>query len=329
MTQMADLSEQVTFSGSNPPTASRRWWTAAMIVQGVILAAILGLHYRHVIERLVTIWSRDGDWSHGFIIPLFSVYYLYLQRHRMPIGLQDNGIASKLIGAGLLILAFTIYVYCTLTRIEYPKSIALVMSVMGIVLMACGWPWARWGWFAVAFLLFALPLPTRLYVQLTMPLRFIAAQVSAVMLSLLPEMEAEARGTVVDYIYQGHAGTPLDIERACSGIRLLMTMMALGVAMAFVSERPLWHRLVMILCCVPIAVFCNIVRVTTTGFMVVLGRGDLARGFWHTMLGLGMLLIAFSLYGGISYVLSHLLVESEAEHAAGTTPHAARGGAPQ
>jgi exosortase/archaeosortase family protein len=62
--------------------------------------------------------------------------------------------------------------------------------------------------------------------------------------------------------------------------------------------------------CVPIAIFCNIVRVTTTGFFLVLGHAEWARGFWHTMLGLGMLLIAFALYGGISYVLAHMVEDS-------------------
>jgi exosortase/archaeosortase family protein len=94
-------------------------------------------------------------------------------------------------------------------------------------------------------------------------------------------------------------------------MRLMMTMSALGVAMAFVNERPMWQRLVMILACIPIAVLCNIIRVTTTGFFVVFGREDLARGVWHTLLGLAMLAIAFSLYGAISYVLSHLFVEGE------------------
>jgi len=325
---MPERATQTASSSKALSSAARRWWTTAMTIQAVILVMIVGVYYRHVIERLVMIWSRQGDWSHGFIIPLFSLYYLYLQRHRMPLGLKDPGVTSRLAGVGLLLVAFTVYMYCTVVRIEYPKCIALIVTVMGIVLMTCGWPWTRWSWFAVAFLLFAMPLPERLYVQLTMPLRFIAAQVSATVLSLLPDMEAEARGTVVDYIYQGHMGSPIDIERACSGIRLLMTMMALGVAMAFVSERPLWHRLVMILCCVPIAVFCNIIRVTITGFMVVLGRDDLARGFWHTMLGLGMLFIAFSLYGGISYVLSHLMVEHEGEHETKTS-HAVTGGVPQ
>ncbi len=283
-----------------------------MTLQAVVLAAILGVHYRHVIDRLVAIWSSNGDWSHGFIIPLFSLYYLYIQRDRLPRGLRDHEVTSRLAGATLLLAAFVLYVGSMLVRMEYPKTIALVVSVMGAVLMVCGWPVARWSWFAVAFLVFAMPLPVRLYQQMTMPLREIAAMVSGAILSTLPDMLAEAQGTVVEYIYQGRSGT-LDIERACSGMRLMMTMSALGVAMAFVNERPMWQRLVMILSCVPIALFCNIIRVTTTGFFVVFGRGDLARGVWHTLLGLGMLAIAFSLYGGISYVLSHLFVEGGPE----------------
>lgn len=284
-----------------------------MTVQAVILGGILLFHYWHVVDRLVTIWLHNGDWSHGFIIPFFGLYYLYLRRDRMPRGVDDGGLFPRVAGAALMVVAFLLYVYCTLAKIEYPKSVALVISLMGMVMLVCGWAYARWSWFAVLFLFFALPLPTRLYVQMTMPLRFIAAQVSATMLSAtIPGMEAERVGAVVEYFYDGRVGS-LDIEQACSGIRLLMTMTALGVAMAFVSERPLWHRLVMILACVPIAILCNIIRVTTTGYLVVLGYDDLARGFWHTMLGLGMLFIAFGLYGGISTVLNHLVVEQEDE----------------
>jgi exosortase len=292
---------------------SRSWWTPAIAIQIVILVVLVLFHYQHVVERLVRIWSTDGDWSHGFIIPLFSLYYLYMRRDQMPLGLRDQRAFSIPIGAILLSLAFLLYMQSTLSLVEYPKTLALILSLLGITLMVCGWPITRWSWFAIAFLVFAMPLPVRLYVQLTMPLRFIAAEVSAALLTAsIPDMIAEGRGAIVEYMYQGEPGT-LDIEQACSGIRLMMTMMALGVAMAFVSERPMWQRLIMVLSCVPIAIFCNIVRVTTTGFFVVLGHEELAHGFWHTLLGLGMLFVAFGLYGGISYVLSHLFVESAPE----------------
>ncbi|HSW46826.1 MAG TPA: exosortase/archaeosortase family protein [Phycisphaerae bacterium] len=321
---MAELPTHASLADNGMSPRGRGWWTTAMTVQAAVLAVVLGLHYRHVIRYLVDVWSNNGDWSHGFIIPLFGLYYLYLQRHRMPLGLKDRDWLGRAVGAALLLAAFSLYMHYTLAKTTYPKTVAMVVSILGAVLMTCGWTWTRWGWFAIAFLVFALPLPQRLYFQITLPLREIAANVSAAVLALLPEMEAEARGAVVEYFYQGKSQT-LDIEQACSGMRLLMTMSALGVAMAFVSERPLWHRLVMILACVPIAIFCNMIRVTTTGMMVVFGRNDLAKGFWHTMLGLGMLLIAFSLYGGISYVLNHLFVEHNPEEQAGTCGAAAGG----
>lgn len=282
-----------------------------MTVQGVLLAAVLLLHYWYVVKGMSTIWRTNGDWSHGYIIPLFSLYYLYMRRDRVPRGLADMAYASRAAGAAIIIGAFALFLFSTfVSPAEYPKRLSLVASIMGAVLMTCGWPWARWSWFAVAFLLFAVPLPQHLYVQMTMPLRYIAANVSSALLNLIPDMEAQARGALVEYVYQTEPGT-LDIEQACSGIRLMMTMMALGVAMAFVSERPVWQRLTMILACVPIAIFCNIVRVTTTGFLVVFGREDLARGVWHTMLGLAMLFIAFGLYGALSYILNNLIVEAE------------------
>ncbi|MBI4578192.1 MAG: exosortase/archaeosortase family protein [Planctomycetes bacterium] len=298
---------------SNQLSRSRSWWTPALALQIALLAIVLGMHYRYVIGTMATVWRTNGDWSHGYIIPLFSLYYLYMRRDRMPAAIPDRGHTSRVAGAVIILGAFAVYSFSTfINPIDYLKSLSLVATIMGVVLMTCGWPMARWSWFAVAFLLFAVPLPQPVYVQMTMPLRFIAADVSSALLNFIPDMEAQPRGALVEYMYQAKPGT-LDIEQACSGIRLMMTMMALGVAMAFVSERPVWQRLTMILCCVPIAIFCNIVRVTTTGFFVVFGRDDLARGFWHTMLGMSMLFIAFGLYGAISYVLNNLVVEADTQ----------------
>ena len=164
----------------------------------------------------------------------------------------------------------------------------------------------------MAFLIFALKLPDRLYEQMTMPLREVAAWVSTLLLNLVPDMMAQQAGALVEWVYGNRSGT-LDVERACSGMRLLMTMTALGVAMAFIHERPLWQRFVMILACIPIAIFCNIIRVTVTGFMVVFGQGDLAKGTPHMLLGMGMLVVAFMLYSGLAYVLNHLVIDQDAD----------------
>ncbi len=96
-----------------------------------------------------------------------------------------------------------------------------------------------------------------------------------------------------------------------------MAFVALGVAMAYLDERPLWHRLVMVASCVPVAVFCNAVRVTTTGLLYVYGYRDLARGTPHQLLGMATLLIALALFSLLRYVLSNLFVETPDETPAG------------
>jgi len=54
----------------------------------------------------------------------------------------------------------------------------------------------------------------------------------------------------------------LVVAGPCSGLHLLFAFVALGVMLAFIYRRPLWERLLIIVSSVPIAVFCNFVRVT-------------------------------------------------------------------
>ncbi len=91
-----------------------------------------------------------------------------------------------------------------------------------------------------------------------------------------------------------------------------MAFVTLGVAMAYLGDRPTWQRLVMVFACVPIAIFCNTIRVTTTGLFFVYGHEDLARGTPHQLLGFAMLALALGSFSLLGYVLSHLFVEDAA-----------------
>ena len=93
-------------------------------------------------------------------------------------------------------------------------------------------------------------------------------------------------------------------------MRLLMAFLALGVAMAYLHYRPIWQRLVLLASTMPIAIICNIVRVTITGFIYVLVDPEYAQGIYHDLLGMAMLPLAFGLYGLLAWFMSNLLVES-------------------
>ncbi|MGB2987212.1 MAG: exosortase/archaeosortase family protein, partial [Phycisphaerae bacterium] len=114
---------------------------------------------------------------------------------------------------------------------------------------------------------------------------------------------------VIDYVMPGMPPDSLKVEEACSGMRSLMAFVTLGVAMAYLGERPTWQRIVMILTCLPIAVLCNTIRVTVTGLLIVTGHPELARGTAHQMLGILMFGIALGLFALVGTVVDHLFVE--------------------
>jgi exosortase len=145
-------------------------------------------------------------------------------------------------------------------------------------------------------------------------MRRLAAIVASTLLNLVNDMEATASGVVIDVIYKGVPLEPaLNVAEACSGMRLLMAFLALGVAMAYLHYRPVWQRIVLLASTIPIAIFCNIVRVTVTGFIYILIHPRYAQGIYHDILGLFMLPLAFGLYGALAWFMSNLFVEERKE----------------
>jgi len=137
-----------------------------------------------------------------------------------------------------------------------------------------------------------------------------AATVASALLNLVPDLDAAANGVLIDVFYKGRSLEPaLDVAEACSGMRLLLAFMALGVAMAYLHERPLWQRLVLVVSTVPIAILCNIIRVTITGFIYILIHPKYAQGVYHDMLGMAMLPLAFGLYGFLAWFMSNLFID--------------------
>jgi exosortase len=287
------------------------------IAGGLLLLVYWGSIKAHLVQR----WLTDGNWSHGWLIPLFSLYFLYL--HRDTLGrctVKPNYWGAVVLAASLALY----FISAWRLRMAYPQALSLVGSIFGLTLLLGGWEVIRIAWFPIAFLILAVPLPERHYVNLTMPLREWASSSAAAILPLLvPGLYTEAQAVVIDYVMPGRPPGTLNVEEACSGMRLMMAFVTLGVAMAYLNERPLWQRIVMILSCLPIAVFCNTIRVTTTGLFYIFGdtqvsslefvgvthMRDLAVGTPHQLLGIFMLGIALGLYALIGYVLKHLLIE--------------------
>jgi exosortase len=314
--------------------ASPRWGEIGPhgVVKIILLGGLLGFFFRGEIEGLVRLWVTDPNWSHGFLIPLFSLYFIHqkkreilsleyvrdplveLFRGRRPPALLPGQTRANYLGLFVLLSVLAFYIFNAISPAGYAylRPASMIAAVGAVVLFLGGGRLVRHTWLPIAFFVFAIPLPRRYYVGLTLPMRHLSAVVATTFLNMIPGLDATTSGAVIDIVYKGQRLEPaLNVAEACSGMRLLMAFLALGVAMAYLHDRPRWQRAVLLLSTVPIAILCNIVRVTATGFLYVLVDPKYTQGLYHDMLGVVMLPLAFGLYGLLAWFMASLFVEED------------------
>jgi len=319
---------------ANPSLQDRRWGELGLhsYVKMAVLGGLFCLLFRDELASIIHLWVTDPSWSHGFLIPLFSLYFVHQRRQeilglsfaedplaglfhgRRPRQLSPSQTRPNYLGLVLLLgsLAFYVFNLVSPSGYAYFRPLSMVAALGAIVLFLGGWRLLRYTWLPILFLMFAVPLPRRFYRDITEPLQEVAASVAAASLNLLHGVDAAVSGVIIDIVYKGHRLEPaLNVAEACSGMRLLMAFLALGVAMAYLHYRPVWQRVVLLVSTIPIAVLCNIIRVTVTGFIYVLADPAYTQGIYHDMLGLAMLPLAFAFYGFLAWFMSSLFVEDE------------------
>ena len=113
----------------------------------------------------------------------------------------------------------------------------------GLVLFIFGWRAMRYLWFPLLYLfLFGQTISDRFMEIVTFELQDIASYGSYVGLSIVG-LDVTRAGNTIDIFYNGET-YPLNIAEACSGMRMLMAFLAIGVAMAFTSFRFEWKDVV-------------------------------------------------------------------------------------
>lgn len=274
----------------------------------VILGGLFCFLFRNEIGSIVREWLTDASWSHGFLIPLFSLYFI--NQHKTEVlNIQTR---PNYLGLFFLLCSILVYFFNIVSPAGYAyfRSISMIAALGSVVLFLGGWRLIKYTWLPIVFLVFAMPLPRRYYVGLTMPMRHWAASVACALLNLVGGLEATVSGVVIDVVYKGQTLEPaLNVAEACSGMRLLTAFLALGVAMAYLHYRPIWQRIILLASTIPIAIFCNIVRVTVTGFIYVLIHPKYTQDIYHDILGMAMLPLAFGLYGFLAWFMSSLFID--------------------
>ena len=120
-----------------------------------------------------------------------------------------------------------------------------------------------------------LPLPQFLYWKINTALQFVSSEIG-VALVRAHGVPVFLDGNVIDLgIYK------LLVAEACSGLRYLFPIMSFSYVFAVLYRGPVWHKIVLLLAAVPIAVLMNALRIGVIGVLVDRYGIGQAEGFLH------------------------------------------------
>jgi len=287
-TALTQPAEEVLPAAQPPSILSSLWQTLKPFGwQGLLLVAVLGLLYAPVVKLLVWQWYNDADYSHGFLVPVLSAYLIWARRDKL------GQITKRPSAWGMVVVLGSLgFLFLGSLGAENSLSrLSLVGTICGLIVYFAGWAVLRAMTFPMAFLLFAIPIPVVVYNEIVFPLQFLASRFATRVLEILGLFPVMREGNVLVLPHM-----TLEVVEACSGIRSLMSLLALAAGYGYVVERSVTVRWLLVIAMVPLAIISNGTRVMITAIMAnYIGR-DAAKGFMHEFSGWVIFLVATILF---------------------------------
>lgn len=237
---------------------------------------LLGAVYHSIVLDMILDWNKDDNYSHGFLVPFIAGYLAWMRKDELlATEIRPSNVGLGLIGFGLIMLWLG-----WLATEYFTMRSSLIVILAGSVLYLTGWQVFRILFAPLAYLLLMVPIPYIIYDAAAFPLKLFVTKASV--------LSMKALGIVV--MHEGNVlmfpNITLEVADACSGLRSIMSLLALGAAYALVLHPRARDRALLILSTLPIAVFTNCLRVIATGILAQYFGAAAAEGFFHEFAGL-------------------------------------------
>ncbi len=228
-----------------------------------------------VVLGLARQWYEDPNAAYGLLVVLAAAV---AARRCWPhvLGLHGGGSHWGIAG---LAAAAALYVVGTLAADVFLLRLSLIGFISGALWFICGTAHLRAMAVPLVLLLVSIPLPSAVVTELTLPLQLAASQCAAAILTAIG----------IDVIRDGNVLTlsyiTLEVAEACSGMRSLVTLLALVAVYWGLTGASVKRALLLAAATVPVAIAGNGLRVAFTAVLASrIGEGAV-RGMVHDATG--------------------------------------------
>ena len=257
-------------------------------------------------------YTFPSDWGHTLLIPFITGWMIWLKRDALhaiePFRPSWWGMPLVLFGLAFYLMALIGPSWFALHH--NARALGVAVTIFGLTVLLFGGGVMRVVWFPLLYLvIFFQTYSEAILLQVTEELQDISALGGFVIVRVFG-IEAELSGNVITIYPTPTTPQALNIAEACSGMRMLVAFLALGVALAWTGLDYWWQRILMIVLAVPVAVFVNMLRVATLG-VLSLWDMEFTTGEFHQFIGFIWLIPAFLFYLGMMWAIRKLVVEED------------------
>jgi exosortase D (VPLPA-CTERM-specific) len=262
-----------------------------IILGTIITIGILWLYY-YPLSLVAEQVAESEDYSFGLLLPLVAAYITYLKWPEI----RRTPRRPSWIGLAVMALGFALYVVGDFLAIIYLPSVSFIVVIAGIICLLTGRRILRLLWFPLFLLFLMVPLPAVLMKSLTLKLQLLSSLLASDLLQAAGILVVR-HGNVIDLGVR-----QLQVVEACSGLRYLLSLFALGIIYCYFFQRRYWKATILLLSLIPASIMANAFRVAAMAIFPVLS----VEGFWHSFSGWLIFIFAFGLLALTNWLLNYL-----------------------
>ncbi len=260
----------------------KRLLRALSIIIGLLLLSVVVLYYGSL-QWLFNQWMTDKLYSHGVIVPLISLYLIWLKREQFVHLIEKP---RYVLGSALILISCIILLVGRVGAIIQFEAISLLLMLPALVLFVLGSSWFACLWVPLGYLVFMVPVIDPFVEQIQFPFQLISAKIAALSLKLL--------GFTLyrEGIYLHFSNIVIEVARECSGIHFLFSVFAIGVPLVYITQKSWFKALIVLFSGFIAVILINSARVALASYMghvhgadVLHGPGHIFRGWFVAQVG--------------------------------------------
>jgi len=245
--------------------------------------------YFPILTNLFSDLTTNEDYSFGLLLPFVSGYIIYL---KWP---QIRNVVWRPSWLGLVFLALGLFLSLLgqLSLSVFIQRFSFLLVLVGVIFIFGGWSLFKQLSFPLLLLALMIPGPEAITKKLTFPLQLISSSLAEFFLQILG-IPVLRQGNVIDLGVR-----QLQVVQACSGLRYILSLMALGIIYCYFYQQRLWKAALLLIFLIPAAIVANALRVAAMGIFP-----SLQEGFLHQFSGWLIFLFCFASMSLFNWLLN-------------------------